>query len=481
MTSIDALPPLAPGTAAPRPAPSPLATALFNLTGLSIGYAVLGRWVRFGAYLAVSAVLVAVALATDAASLPWLWGPVAVLWVGWQAVDGWRCAARDRAGRPSATLPLLLAVASLVVVAAGHVGYGLAGRAEFADARAAQVRADCRAAAAGFATVDGVYELTLSRVVVDARRGADGSRDLDAALAAAGSGRADESITRLRGFRASYPDSVLSPFVAEELAAGLLRRATSSLPRLRTASEPERAALASAAVEDLTALRRETGTTSSAPQVAAALRDTYAAAVAPMTAGRNCEVLPVLDRLTAVSRTDGAEIATRADADRPKALLACGRERYRAADHAGVTAALETLVARYPSDPGVPAARSLLIANRVAAAKTGGPAPGVPAPLGAEPPGTVDVVFYNGTRSEIRVLLAGSTAHEFVQPPCTTCPATPPTADPCANAQGQPPARLRLGPGDFDVLTLSTGSSRPDVQRLTAGAGSVFCYVPTAP
>jgi hypothetical protein len=110
----------------------------------------------------VTAVLVAVAFVTDAASTPLLWQALAVVVLAAEAVDGWRLArpghrevvvaVPDRAGRAR---PVAVALVAVTAVVAAYVGYGAAGRRVHADARAAQARGDCPAAIGGFGLVTG--------------------------------------------------------------------------------------------------------------------------------------------------------------------------------------------------------------------------------------------------------------------------------------------------------------------------------------
>lgn len=81
--------------------PQPARSALLNLTGLGLGYVYLGRRRRQVLHLLITVALVVIAFVTGAAALPWLWVVVAVCWLGWMAVDGWRAdAGRAIAVRP---------------------------------------------------------------------------------------------------------------------------------------------------------------------------------------------------------------------------------------------------------------------------------------------------------------------------------------------------------------------------------------------
>jgi hypothetical protein len=80
---------------------------------------------------------------------------------------------------------------------------------------------------------------------------------------------------------------------------------------------------------------------------------------------------------------------------------------------------------------------------------------GVPLPL----PAPVDaaagdaVVVYNAAATEVRVLVAGPTAHEIRLPACTGCPAAYPTrAESCPGSAGRPSASVRMSPGTYYVV-----------------------------
>jgi len=143
----------------------------------------LRRWWRAALYFTGTALLVGLAFVTNAADLPWLWRVLAVLWLGWMAVDGWLLARGNL--RPLTTrdhlVPAAVAVVLVGAMVAGFLFYGAAGRRVYADGVAAQARADCTNAIKKYDTVTGPYELTLSRNVAAATT----NREQCAAFAAA--------------------------------------------------------------------------------------------------------------------------------------------------------------------------------------------------------------------------------------------------------------------------------------------------------
>jgi hypothetical protein len=55
--------------------------------------------------------------------------------------------------------------------------------------------------------------------------------------------------------------------------------------------------------------------------------------------------------------------------------------------------------------------------------------------------------------TEVRVLVAGPTAHEVTLPPCAGCPeAYPPGAESCPGPAGKPSTWLRVRPGAYYIL-----------------------------
>lgn len=410
------------GTARPR---SPAAAALLNLTGLALGYPYLRRWWRFGCFLAGTVLLVIVAFATDAASTPWLWRVVAVAWLAWQGIDGWRLARRTPQIYRYRLAPALAAVAVAVVVA-GYLLYGVAGRAEYAEGVAAMRAADCAGAVPSFDTVTGPYELTLSRDVPAAAVRRAECVDFQAAQQERGRGAFVAAITAFRQFRTAHPTSDLDPAAAR------------------------------------------------------AITEAYAAAVAPLTQGRFCDALPILAQLVALpapaSGPASDDVATRAPADRRRALYECGLAEFRAGRFTAAVPPLQTLVAEYPDDPAVAQARSASIAAQVAGATSDPRMPELPAPFGEV--GSERVVVYNSRPVEVRILIAGPTAHELTLPACGGCQDSyPDAAAGCPGAAGRPTMELRLRQGTYETVHSSSGVTSSgltfDVQ---AGGGELCTY-----
>lgn len=486
----------------PPPRRSPTAAVLLNLTGLALGYAYLRRRRRAALYLTGTVLLVVLAFATNAADLPWLWRVLAVLWLGWMAVDGWLLARWHP--RPLSTrahlVPVVVAVVLVGAMVAGFLFYGAVGRRVYADGVAAQARADCANAIMKYDTVTGPYELTLSRNVPAATT----NREQCAAFAMAENAHARGAyIDAIRGhldYRDAYPATVLVPFVHENLERTYRDRAGSLLAAgdypgaiqgyqaliAETGTDPDaaqvRAEVAAAyfgkvdalrsdladstgalrveqargAVDLLLVIQRDFADTPTAPKVPQGIVDTFTTANARFAEGKWCAALPVLDYLVTLPDAETAGVVGVANADRVLSMLECGLANYRAPDYDAAITQMEALVAAYPDSPQAALGRSVIIAAEVAM-ENGAPIP-IPAPLGGDSPGNIPVVFYNESSNEVRVLVAGPTAHEFTIPGCPDCPEFSEVPRTGCGPSDKPSVTLRLGPGDHHVLAVDADS-----------------------
>lgn len=502
---------------------SPVAAALLNLTGLGLGYAYLQRWRRAAIHVAGSTVLVGAAFATDAASLPWLWRALAVAWLGWMAFDAWWLARHQpRLQGAQQLVPSAVGVVLVAAIVGGYLLYGAAGRSVYAEGTAAQARADCATAMMKYDTVTGPYELTLSRNVPSAAQHRAECTAFEAASRAEADGAYADAVSRYQDYRRTYPATALLPFAHENLKrsyaawAGSLRRAQDYPAAIRvyrdllvesgsgpgaaqvrgdlaatyleqaeaaraslTASSPaQRVELTRTAVDALLVIQRELGNTASAAKVPQALVDAYTAANSPFAEQKFCDALPVLAYFVTLSGPETADVVGTANSDRPKAMLECGLGKYRDADYPGAIEELDKLATAYPDSPLVAQARSAIIAARVAIEKVDGPPPVLPAPLGGNSPGNIELIFYNDNPLEARILVAGPTAHEITVPGCAGCPAEYAAGDKgCPTFAGKPSATLRLRPGSYDVFSSHRADTnkRISTQTLTSGYHYTIC------
>ncbi|MCO1656199.1 hypothetical protein [Pseudonocardia humida] len=498
-------------TSAERPARSVGAAVLFNLSGLGVGFAYLGRWGAAAGGLAITGGLVAFAFGTDAADRPLLWVVPAGLWLGAAAVAAGLLARRHPrpVGARARAVPVVGAALLVVGLVGGFVGYRVAGSSVYEQGLAAQARADCATAVERFDTVDGPFELTMSADVPAARLG---RAQCLAYLVAVEAGRRGDHAAAVRGyqdFRRAHPGTVLVGFAARnleatydawaqqlraagdqpgairvyrdllvefdtpraraDLAATYLEQAEQLRAAAATGDGNSRAGLARAAVDALLVVADEFAATPSAARVPQALADTYAAATGLTAQGQYCAGLPVLDSFASLPATGPtADVVRVAHADRAPAMFECGLADYRGSSYSGAIDRLTAFLGAYPDDPRAAQARSAIIAATVLAESGGAPLP-LPAPLTNNVTGPNPVTVFNNTPYEQHVYLVGPTAHEFVLPPCPDCTEqyvgplidSLGPADPCGDPTGRPSLTLMLGSGTFTWFSRTTDESTP--------------------
>ncbi len=433
----------------PRPPRSMLAAAVGNLTGLSLGYAYLGRRLRGGIHLVLTAGLVALALATGAGSLPWVWRAVAFLWLLWMALDAARIAHATPKPQRSAGV-VAVAVLAVVAVTGGYVAYGIAGHAAYTRGTDAIGRGDCAAADREFDTVTGPFALTLSEDVPAAK---EHRAECDAFTAAVATTDLGARVAAYQAFQRDHAASPLHGSAAENLAQAQIDKVATDRPAISAATGEDRAGMVRAAVETLVSIRRDAGGTRAAAKVPDALNDVYLSGIQ----GKPCDALPTVRYLIGVLDADAAAIVGKARADVPVRLLNCGLDQFRGRDLVGAEQQLTELVNGYATDKGVPQARAALIA--VAVAKQTPDTLAVPAPL--DRPGSLKITLYNITSSEMKVDLAGSSAAEVTLPGCGGCPGGVPSGTPCPDPSGKPAVSVQVDPGQYHVL-LDAGQPKGD-------------------
>ena len=482
---------------------SPVAAVLLNLTGLGLGYLYLRRRLRAAACLVIVALMVVVAFTNDASGRPWLWRILAAAWALATAADAWGVARHlPRPGtRVQWQRPVVLGAVAVLAIVAGHTGYAAAARATYAAGLEAQGRADCSDAVRSFDALTGPYELTLSRdVPVAALRRAECTTFLGAEQSERAGAHA-EAVAAYRSFRRDHAGSLLEPFaqagtrralqawavalrgagdldgaivrygellqdlggdprtpqVREDLAATHVERASAARTTMAATAGPARVDAMRDAMDDLLLVGRELADTPAAAGVPQAVLDTFAEANAAFAEGRFCDALPVLDY--AITLPDAAGLAPVTNGDRARSLAECGLASFAVGDYTGATSRFTTLMTDYPTDPGVPQARSAVISATVGRA-AGVPLP-LPAPIDTAASETVRV--YNTAATEVRVLIAGPTAHEITLPACTTCPPVYDTrAGACPGSNGKPSTSIRMRTGAYYVLQDRGGSDVDD-------------------
>ncbi|MBB5801368.1 hypothetical protein F4560_001136 [Saccharothrix ecbatanensis] len=463
----------------PPTPPEPKSTAaavLLNLTGVGAGYFYLRR--RWQAWTAtvLTVALVVVAFITNAAANPWLWRILAAVWLVILVLDARRIAVKHP---PIANRrPVVIGAIAVVAVVGAYIGYGVLGRGTYDDGLAAQGRGDCAVATDQFKAVTGPYELTLSSDISAANRGLVECADF---THAADSDDEATVVQRYGQFRVDHPDSPLRPFVRDKLvetyttwARGLrdegkladsikvyrdlLSEDESFAPevadaymRLAKKLTSETPVSASAAATALEAIADEFGDTPTAKEVPAAFDALYAAAIAPIAAGQPCKAVDVLAFFAGLTNKVAAKVAGEAKNQYPRAMLDCGLNELRDGQAAIAVGTLDRFIKTFPDHGDLPQAKSAQIAAKVAIG-TGARVP-VPAPLGTG--GPITITFYNVVNSSIDIKLAGSTAHEFTLPACTTCPevyAPGAGAAACDSPIGKPLFAVGLGEGAHHLL-----------------------------
>jgi hypothetical protein len=446
-------PPIAPQP--PRPPKSTAAALLLNLTGLGLGYAYLRRRLLLAITLAVTAGLLTTAFLTNAATYPWSWRG---LFLGWLAIIAIHTALVARRHPPATSRTGVIGgVAAVALLAAGYVGYGIAGDTIHTAGVDAQKAGNCATALDQFDTVTGPFELTLSENVTDAEARTVECGDYASALSAQKNGKYDNAVNQYLDFERNYPHSVLRTFVHDNLADSYVNRAAHWQLPLTTGS-------ATHSGDTLMMVVREFGDTPAAKRVPKTMTDLYAAATAVLRPGAFCDWLPTLTYFAGLDPKVVKDVVAAANTQRADALYQCGINLTSAnAEDAATT--LDTFLKAYPQDPRVPQARSAMISAQVAAANN--VLLPVPPPLGDNSPGNIPVTFYNDSNTVMTILVAGPTAHEIILPPCAVCPASyPPGADVCPTFDGRPSLKLELPPATYYFLIVGD-------QTLASNIGSV--------
>ena len=433
----------------PKPAGPPKSVtgaALLNLTGLGLGYAYLRNHVLLAVTLVLTAGMVTVAFLTDAATQPWAWRGGVLGWLVLLAAHAAFLASR-RAPGPHQRKPVLAGAFAVAVVAAGYVGYGIAGAAVYDRGVTALEDGDCATAASAFDTVTGPFELTLRTDVLDARARSVECAAYEKARTAQNRDDYESAIVLYDDFGRIHPDSVLAPYVHRNLADTHFAKATSW-------QEPVTAVGARLSVDSLLMLRREFDDTDVAEKALPAIADMFTAATKPYGAGKFCDSLTVLDYFADLEPSSaGEKVVTDANTFRVRSLYECGMGQYREKSLTEAVSTFDAFLAAYPKDGRAAQVKAARIAAKVAMAmKVTLP---VPPPLAGNDPGSIPMTFYNDSQDELKVLIAGPTAHEITVPACEQCPATYAEDDPaaCANLDGRPSVTLHLTAATYYYTT----------------------------
>ncbi|MET8842774.1 hypothetical protein ABZW67_22120 [Streptomyces rubiginosohelvolus] len=461
----------------PPPPGAPLraaAAALLNLTGLGLGYALLGRWGRAAVCWAATAVLLWVALPADPDGVPAgvLVGYLLVLVLA--AVDGGRIARRSAVGgawRPG--LAVGLGVVLLAVPAGGAVVYGSA-RDEareqmLLDRLAAGDERVATASGQPFEAAKGEYgkALDVYRALGEDHPGSRAAKLVpdrlkayyDAVSAPYAKKRHCEAVAPLTYLR-TLPDSV-DKKVLGELAAWPDTPLAESLyacgvSRLGGAGSGSSGGGDGGA--ELGQLLRTFPESASARRVAPAIDERIKDQVAALKGAEPCTATEVLRGLgaTASRLPDDSVKKLSADADEGvvDGVYACGVDQFKDEKFGAARTTLTDFAATYKSDGRVRQARNIATAAEIADDR---PAAGKRLPPSKRPGGArMELVISNDAPNTVEVLYTGPVTGTVTLRACAGCERYSASEGPrraCkASGRNYPKARLQLPAGEYHFL-----------------------------
>ncbi|MFD6659498.1 hypothetical protein ACFWEB_30660 [Streptomyces parvus] len=474
-----AVPP--PPSQAPSVGPPPpgaalraVAAAVLNLTGLGLGYALLGRWGRASVCWAATAVLLWVALPADPD------GVAAGVLVGYllvlvaAAVDGGRIARRSAVGgawRPG--LAVGLGVVLLAVPAGGAVVYGsardeareqmLLERLETGDERVAT------ASGQPFDAAKGEYgkALAVYRALDEDHPGSRAAKLVpdrlkayyDAVSAPYAKKRHCEAVAPLTYLR-TLPDSVdgkllgdLAAWPDTPLAESLYACGVSRLGGTGGGSSGGGDGGA-----ELEQLLRTFPDSASARQVGPAIDERIKDQVAALKGAEPCAATEVLRGLgaTASRLPDDSVKKLRADADKGvvDGVYACGVDQFEDEKFGAARTTLTGFARTYRSDGRAGRARDIAIAAEIADDR---PAAGKRLPPSKRPGGArMELVISNDAPNTVEVLYTGPVTGTVTLRACAGCERYSASEGPrraCrASGRSYPKARLQLPAGEYHFL-----------------------------
>ncbi|MFH9679353.1 hypothetical protein [Streptomyces globisporus] len=468
----------APSVGPPPPGASlrAAAAALLNLTGLGLGYALLGRWGRAAVCWAATAVLLWVALPADPDGVPAgvLVGYLLVLVLA--AVDGGRIARRSAVGgawRPG--LAVGLGVVLLAVPAGGAVVYGsardeareqmLLERLEAGDERVATASGQpFEAAKSEYGKALDVY-----RALGEDHPGSRAAKLVpdrlkayyDAVSAPYAKKRHCEAVAPLTYLR-TLPDSV-DKKVLGELAAWPDTPLAESLyacgvSRLGGAGSSSGSSGGGDGGAELGQLLRTFPESASARRVAPAIDERIKDQVSALKGAEPCTATEALRGLgaTASRLPDDNVKKLRADADEGvvDGVYACGVDQFEDGKFGAARTTLTDFARTYKSDGRVRQARNIATAAEIADDR---PAAGKRLPPSKRPGGArMELVISNDAPNTVEVLYTGPVTGTVTLRACAGCERYSASEGPrraCkAGGRNYPKARLQLPAGEYHFL-----------------------------
>lgn len=459
--------------------------ALLNLTGLGLGYALLGRWVRAAVCWAATAVLLWVALPADPDGVPGgvLVGYLLVLVLA--AADGARIARRSALGgtwRP--VVAAGLGVVLLAVPAGGAVVYASA-RDEAREQMLLERLADGdeRVASASrqpFGPAKGEYEkgLDVYRALGEDHPGSRAAKlvpdrlktyydAVSAPYAKKQHCDAVEPLTYLRTLPDSVDAKVLGELAAwpdEPLAESLYGCGVSRL------------GAADGGGAELGELLRTFPESAPAQQVGPAIDERIKAQVAALKGAEPCAATTVLRSLgTTASKLPVAGVrGLRSDADQGvrNGSYACGVDQFKDEKFGDARTTLTDFARTYKSDGRVGKARNIAIAAEIADDR---PAAGKRLPPSKRPGGArMELVISNDAPNAVEVLYTGPVTGTVTLKACAGCERYSASAGPrqaCkASGRSYPKARLRLPAGEYHFLYKHGTGATAGVDSYSSGS-----------
>ncbi|WP_234474913.1 MULTISPECIES: hypothetical protein [unclassified Streptomyces] len=487
----------APSVGPPPPGASlrTAAAALLNLTGLGLGYALLGRWGRAAVCWAATAVLLWAALPADPDGVPAgvLVGYLLVLVLA--AVDGGRIARRSAVGgawRPG--LAVGLGVVLLAVPAGGAVVYGsardeareqmLLERLEAGDERVATASGQpFEAAKSEYGKALDVY-----RALGEDHPGSRAAKLVpdrlkayyDAVSAPYAKKRHCEAVAPLTYLR-TLPDSV-DRKVLGELAAWPDTPLAESLyacgvSRLGGAGSSSGSGSGGDGGAELGQLLRTFPESASARRVAPAIDERIKDQITALKGAEPCAATEVLRGLgaTASRLPDDSVKKLRADADEGvvDGVYACGVDQFEDGKFGAARTTLTDFARTYKSDGRVRQARNIAIAAEIADDR---PAAGKRLPPSKRPGGArMELVISNDAPNTVEVLYTGPVTGTVTLRACAGCERYSASEGPrraCkAGGRNYPKARLQLPAGEYHFLYKHGTGATARVDSYSSGTG----------
>lgn len=482
-------PPSAPPTVGPPPSGAGLravAAGLLNLTGLGLGYALLGRWGRAVGCWIATGVLLFVALPADPDGVPARVLAVYLFLLVLAAADGARIALRSALGgswRP--VVAVGLGAVLLAVPVGGAVAYGAArdeAREEMLlDRLESGDRKVAAAATQPFGTVKSEYEgalgvyRALDRDHPDSRAAKlvpDRLKDFYDAVSSPYTGKqhcdAVEPLTYLRTLPEAVGEELLGDLAGwpdEPLAESLYGCGVSRLGGAAAGGSAE-----------FGELLRTFPESASARQVAPAIGGRIEGRVTEVKGADPCAATEALRGLRSTVSALPAEsvpgLSTKAGKGIQDGVYACGVDQFQEKEFGEARTTLADFARSYKADGRAAQARKIAIAAEIADDRA---AAGKRLPPSSPPGGPrMELVISNDAPNAVEVLYTGPVTGTVTLKPCGDCRRYSASAGPAlackAGGRSYPKARLQLPAGEYHFLYKHGTGATSRVDSYAAGS-----------